>query len=83
MATPRSMLVDESVTPWYHCISRCVRQAFLCGHGAEDRKAWIERRIRELVDTFAIECAGFAVLDNHFHVLLRLDSPRARDWSNE
>jgi hypothetical protein len=83
MATPRSMIVDEAVTRWYHCTSRCVRRAFLCGEGKHDRKGWIEDRLRELVGIFAIDCGGFAVLDNHLHVLLRLDSPRATVWSAE
>ena len=38
MARPRSRLVDESVTPWYHGTSRCVRRARLCGEGAAHRK---------------------------------------------
>ncbi len=83
MATPRSQIVDEDVTPWYHCISRCVRRAFLCGEGCEHRKQWIEDRLKEHVDLFAIDCAGFAVMDNHLHLLLRLDSPRAAAWSEE
>ncbi|WP_165224329.1 hypothetical protein [Aquisphaera insulae] len=83
MATPRSRLVDESVTPWYHCISRCVRRARLCGEGGGHRKAWIVDRLRELVGLFAVDCGGFAVLDNHLHLLLRLDSPRASAWSAE
>src|SRR4051794_6631136 len=83
MPTPRSMIVDEGVTPWYHCTSRCVRRVFLCGEGKGDRKAWIEARLRELAGIFAIDCGGFAVMDNHFHVLLRLDSPRALAWSAE
>jgi len=33
MPAPRSTIVDEEVTRWYHCISRCVRRAFLCGRG--------------------------------------------------
>ena len=83
MATPRSLIVDENVTPWYHCVSRCVRRAFLCGEGFEHRKDWIENRLQDLVDVFAIDCAGFAIMDNHLHVLLRLDSRRAAEWSDE
>ena len=83
MATPRSQLVDESVTPWYHCISRCVRRARLCGEGLEHRKDWIVHRLRELTEIFAVDCGAFAVMDNHLHLLLRLDSRRANEWSDE
>jgi REP element-mobilizing transposase RayT len=78
MPAPRSTIVDETVTPWYHCISRCIRRAFPCGQGCEHRKRWIENRLKELVGVFAVECAGFAVLDNHLHVLVRLDSGQKR-----
>jgi hypothetical protein len=43
MTMPRRQLVDVSVTRYYHCISRCVRRAFLCGEGVTHRKAWIEQ----------------------------------------
>ncbi len=81
MPAPRSTFVDEAVTPWYHCISRCVRRAFLCGQGYEYRKEWIENRLQELVGVFAVELAGFAIMDNHLHLLVRLDSTKAREWS--
>ena len=81
MPVPRSMLVDTSVTPWYHCISRCVRRAFLCGEGRGHRKHWIENRLKEMVELFAIECGGFSLMDNHLHLLLRIDSPKAASWS--
>ena len=69
MTTARKNLVDPEVTRYYHCISRCVRQAFLCGKGFEDRKQWIEARLELLAKHFAISVAGFAVMDNHLHVL--------------
>ncbi len=82
MATPRAQIVDPNVTPWYHCTSRCVRRAFLCGEGFEHRKVWLENRLQELIGIFAIECAGFSLMDNHMHLLLRLDVPRVQGWSD-
>jgi hypothetical protein len=48
MTMPRRQLVDVSVTRYYHCISRCVKRAFLCGEGVTHRKAWIEARLELL-----------------------------------
>ena len=42
MTMARAHLVDPAVTRWYHCVTRCVRRAFLLGEGPEDRKKWIE-----------------------------------------
>ena len=78
MATARKVLVDPAVTPFYHCISRFVRRAFLCGAENAHRKQWIEDRLQELVRIFAVDVCGFAVLDNHLHVLLRLDLAKAK-----
>jgi len=83
MTLARSRLVDLDVTRYYHCISRCVRRAFLCGEGFEHRKAWIEDRLERLAGSFAISVCGFAVMDNHLHVLVRLDPDRAAGWSDE
>jgi REP element-mobilizing transposase RayT len=83
MTTPRKRLVDPNVTRFYHCISRCVRQALLCGQGAEDRKQWLEDRIELLISCFSISACGFAILDNHLHVLTRLNPGVADAWSNE
>jgi REP element-mobilizing transposase RayT len=73
MTVARALLVDTSVTRWHHCITRCVRRAFLLGVGENDRKEWIERRLQELAEIFAAAVGGFSVLDNHLHVLVRLD----------
>ena len=82
MTTARKMIVDPGVTPFYHCISRCVRRAFLCGEEHAHRKQWIEDRLRELAGLFAIDVCGFSIMDNHLHVLLRLDPARATVWSD-
>jgi REP element-mobilizing transposase RayT len=83
MTIARSKLVDLDVTRWYHCISRCVRRAFLLSEGDVDRKQWIEDRLRELAEIFSVSVGGFSVLDNHLHVLVRLDPDVALDWSDE
>jgi REP element-mobilizing transposase RayT len=83
MTIARAQLVDVSVTRWYHCISRCVRRASLLGEGETDRRLWIEKRLEELSQIFSISVAGFAILDNHLHVLMRLDPDVGGAWSDE
>jgi hypothetical protein len=83
MTMARAHLVDVSVTRWYHCITRCVRRAFLLGDEPHNRREWIERRLQELAEIFAISVGGFSVLDNHLHVLVRLDPDTAKNWSDE
>ena len=83
MTMARAELVDSNVTRWYHCLLRCVRLASLLGQGDFDRKQWIENRLEELAGSFAVSVAGFAVLDNQFHVLARLDLDVAAGWSDE
>jgi hypothetical protein len=51
------------VTRWYHCITRCVRRAFLLAEGPLDRREWIELRLKELADIFAVALARFSVMD--------------------
>ena len=83
MTIARAQLIDVSVTRWYHCMTRCVRRAFLLGEGSFDRKEWIEDRLEELAQIFAVGVGGFSVMDNHLHLLLRLDPDVAEGWSDE
>ncbi len=83
MTVARKKLVGMHISRYYHCISRCVRKAMLCGEGYEYRKQWIEDRIEVLAEVYAIGVCGFAVMDNHLHLLARLEPERARSWSAE
>ncbi len=88
MTTARSTLIDPASTPYYHCIARCVRQAFLCGEdhltnkNYEHRKPWVVDRLKELAAVFAIEVCAYAVMSNHYHVVLHIDAECASNWSD-
>ena len=88
MPQPRKRLVSLHDTPYYHCISRCVRRAFLCGNDPvsgfnfEHRRQWIVDRMKLLSSVFAIDLCAFAVMQNHYHVVLRIDTQKASQWTD-
>jgi hypothetical protein len=89
MTQPRSTLVSLDATPWYHVVSRCVRRAYLCGfdhHSGRDfehRRGWIVERLQQLAAVFAIDIAAYAVMSNHFHIVMRVDAERALEWDRD
>jgi hypothetical protein len=78
MGYPRARIVDSSKASFYHCISRCVRRAFLCGDRHDHRRQWIEQRLAELLDVFTIEACAYAIMSNHLHLILKTDPKAAR-----
>ena len=85
MTRPRASLVSVADTPYYHCIGRCVRRAFLCGddrltgQNFDHRKTWILERLRLLSEVFAIDLCAYAVMSNHYHLVVRLDPERTQN----
>lgn len=82
MTLPRRILVDDEQAQWYHIISRCVRRAWLCGDGFEHRKEMIRQRLELLSTVFCVEIAAYAIMDNHLHLVLRLDPHGADELSD-
>jgi len=85
MPKPRKQQIALSETPYYHLISRCVRRAFLCGiteaYNFEHRRGWILARLNLLKKMFAVDIAAFALMSNHYHLVVRVDGARANNWS--
>jgi len=83
MARPRKFDICLNVTPYYHCVSRCVRRAYLCGDDAqsgksyEHRRQWVEDRLLGLTRFFTIDICAYAVMSNHSHVVLHVDVEKA------
>ena len=89
MATARKKQISLADTPYYHCISRCVRRAFLCGEDRytgqsyEHRRAWVEQKLLALTQVFAIDVCAYAIMNNHYHAVLFVDEAKAKSWSTK
>ena len=88
MPLPRKRQISLVDTPYYHCVSRCVRRAFLCGEDKltgqsfEHRRQWVEDRLLRLARVFTIDVCAYAVMSNHTHVVLHIDSDAAKALSD-
>jgi len=89
MTTARKNIVDKATSGFYHCTTRCVRRAFLCGEDSysgenyDHRREWIQSRLLKLGDIFAADLYAFAVMSNHYHIVLFMDLERANQWTDQ
>ncbi|MEX1216728.1 transposase [Saccharospirillum sp.] len=88
MPRSRKSQIAPEATPYYHCTSRCVRRAFLCGrdeHSGNDyehRRGWIEQRMLTLAKVYALDICAYAVMSNHYHIVLHINAEKANAWSD-
>lgn len=88
MGYARKSLVCLEDTPYYHVVARCVRRAWLWGYDAyagkdySHRKTWVLRRLRYLADIFSIDLCAYAIMSNHYHLVLRVDRQGMARWSH-
>ena len=88
MGYPRAQLVVPGVAGTFHCVTRCVRRAFLCGDdqltgkNLDHRKTWLEDRLIELAGAFSISVLAYAVMSNHVHAVLQVDPSAADRWTD-
>jgi len=87
MTVARKPLIDLQSTPYHHVVNRCVRRAFLCGtdHYSglcyEHRRQWILDEVKTLSDVYAIDICAYAIMSNHYHLVLRVNREEASTWS--
>jgi len=88
MTTPRHTLVDSAAPCFYHLVSRCVRRSWLCGtdrrsrRNYEHRRQWLVDRLHQLSCAYAIELHAYAVMSNHFHLVVYYDPRAGANWSD-
>jgi len=88
MTLPRSKYVLEGQEGVYHCFSRCVRRAYLYGIDAlthrdfSHRKSWLVERLKYLAGIFAIDVCAYAVMENHYHTILRTCPDIVASWTD-
>jgi REP element-mobilizing transposase RayT len=84
MTTARKQLISLADTAYYHCISHCVRRAFLCGadkstrQNFEHRRGWVKEKLHVLNNVFAIDVCAYAIMSNHIHMVLFIDEDTAK-----
>ncbi|MGL6259561.1 transposase [Vibrio sp. WXL210] len=89
MTTARKQLISTDVTSYYHCISRCVRRSFLCRKDPkteisyEHRREWIEQKIQLLTSVYCIDICAFAIMSNHYHLVVNINKERALNLSHD
>ncbi len=89
MPTARSEQINLDATPYYHVMNRCVRRSWLCGYDEltqtdySHRKKWLINRLKYLADVFSIKICAFAIMSNHYHVVLHVEEQITQEWSDE
>jgi len=79
MTQSRQSQISLSDTPYYHCTSRCVRRAYLCGEDKyteksfAHRRQWVIERMHFLASVFNIDICAYAIMANHYHLVLHVD----------
>ena len=84
----RAELFDPCEVAVLHLCARVVRRCFLfgvdpvTGKNHDHRKIWIEEQLKLLAANFGIDLLAFAILSNHFHLILRSRPDVVETWDN-
>jgi REP element-mobilizing transposase RayT len=87
MTYARKTLISLQDTAYYHLMGRCVRRSWLCGfdkYSGRDyshRKQWVLERLRHLTSMCAVNVCAYAILSNHYHLVVHVDQAKAKAWT--
>jgi len=79
----RSNEIDLTQARVYHVVSRCVRAIRLLKADDDSRKELCMQYLELLSENTAVGVVGFSLMDNHLHLLLRVDVERGEGWTDE
>ena len=77
MRTARIKLPTDERDSVYHCMTRTVNGAFLLDDVAKET---LRKQLRQVADYCGVQVLTYALMSNHFHVLLRV--PKAAEVSD-
>ncbi len=84
----RSDVFNPNEIAIVHVINRTSRRCFLMGVDPisgkcfDYRKKWIEDKLKHLAASFGIDILSYAILSNHFHLILRSRPDVVAIWSD-
>ncbi len=84
----RAEVFDPKEVAILHICARVVRRCFLfgidpfTGKNHDHRKVWIEDQLKLLAANFGIDLLAFAILSNHFHLILRSRPDVVNTWDD-
>ena len=55
----------------------------MTGADYEYWRGWIKDRIIELSQVFALDVCAYAVMSNHYHIVLHINAKQAKSWSTK
>ena len=85
MTIARNKQIKKQQNFHVHVINRVMRKAFLfgedeMGNNFDHRRQWVVDRIDFLVKSFAIEVSAYAVMSNHYHLVLYVNYEQSLTW---
>ena len=85
---PRSEVFNPHEQAIVHVFNRCVRRCFLMGYDKQTRRNYGHRRkvfeelLQHAAAGFGIDLLSYAIMDNHFHLILRSRPDIVQQWQD-